>query len=132
MSDFTACLSLNMQGMTGGEHKQPQPETVALEVRSGQVLGPADFGLSGQDLDAFDGVCGCRIRLMTLFDDWAIFEYRHLVIQTRKGCIDLPTAGGFVLRPGQNIALATPTLEGGIRLSVALKSIQVPAGAARK
>lgn len=133
MAERSARLTLTLQGWTGWSREQPSPETITVEARRGQVLGASDFGMSGSDLEIFQKIFGCRIRLMTLHDDRAVFEHQRLVIRNPSGTINLtaPSTGTFLLRPGQRIELATPTMDGGICLSVALESIESQPGSDR-
>jgi hypothetical protein len=126
MAERIARLTLTLQGWTGWSREQPAPQTVAVEARRGQVLGPADFGLSGAELDTFNRIFGCRVRVMTLLEDRAVFEHQRLVVVNPNGTINLsaPATGSFLLKPGQRIDLATPTMDGGLHLSVALESVE--------
>lgn len=132
MPERIARLTLTLQGWTGWSREQPAPQTVTVEARRGQVLGPAEFGFSGADADAVSSVFGCRIRLMTLLADRAVFEHQRLVVKNPNGTINLsaPATGQFQLRPGQHIELATPTMDGGLSLTVALSALEEPAGKA--
>jgi len=125
MAERNARLTLRLQGWTGWSRTQPPAESVVVEARRGQVLGPAAFGIGGPDLEAFGSVFGCQIRLMTLLEDRAFFEYQRLVIKNADGSINLsaPAAGTFLLKPGQHVDLATPTMDGGLLLCVTLNSI---------
>lgn len=129
MAERIARLTLTLQGWTGWSREQPLPETVAVEARRGQVLGLADFGVSGPALADGSLMFGCQVRLMTLLADRAFFEYRRLVIENPNGTINLsaPAVGTVLLKVSQRVRLVTPTMDGGLHLTVALNSIgEVP------
>ncbi|HUY95532.1 MAG TPA: hypothetical protein VMU71_09540 [Terracidiphilus sp.] len=132
MAERIARLTLALQGWTGWSRRQPAPQTETLEARCGQVLGPAEFGLGAPDAEAVSRVFGCQIRLMTLLGDRAIFEHQRLVVKNPDGTVNLsaPATGTFQLRPGQHIELATPTMDGGLNLTVALSAIEESASEA--
>ena len=131
MPERIALLMLTLQGWTGWSREQPAPESIVVKARRGQVMGLADFGVTGAELESFNRIFGCQIRLMTLLEDRAVFEYQRLVIKNPSGSINLsaPSTGNFQLSAGQHIALATPTMDGGLSLKVRLDQIEDATGA---
>lgn len=128
MAERVAQLRLTLQGWTGWSREQPAPEYAVVEARRGQVLGLADFGMTGVDLECGNRIFGCQVRLMTLLEDRAFLEYRRLVLPNPDGRINLsaPATGTVLLRPGQRVEFATPTMDGGLHLTVVLDRIGEP------
>ncbi len=132
MPDRIARLSLICKGWTGWSREQPEADYATAAIRCGQRLTLGDFGIGEEAATALASVYNFQIRLMTLLADRAFFEFQHLVTVHPNGGISLmgPYTGIFILRPRQRIRLATPTMDGGLHLTIALDGIDETAALA--
>ena len=123
--DPKATLTLTQTDWSGWDPEGYSVHTWAkLRAHKGMVLSPATLDKAapeGTGLDAFR----YEIIVERIVADRAGFFFRRLVIKNPGGTINLtlPDFGRFILRCGETVNLATPTMDMGISVSVELHEI---------
>ena len=88
------------------------------------VLSPVTLGFKKSDYD--EGSClFYEVQVERIVEDRVQFEYRNVVIQNPNGTVNLSaaTTGKFILRCGETMKLATPTMDAGTGVAVTLDEI---------
>jgi hypothetical protein len=90
-----------------------------LKVTKGMVLTPETLGFGKPDHEGLQCMF-YEVTVERIVEDRVLFEYNNIVIKNPSGTINLsaPRSGRFILRPGESMQLATPTMDAGVSVSV--------------
>jgi hypothetical protein len=95
-----------------------------LRVAKGKALTPETLGQKRSDYAEVECLF-YEVLVETIVEDRVAFSYRNLVIKNTDGTVNLsaPKSGKFILRPGNCMMLATPTMDAGTSVTVTLDEI---------
>jgi hypothetical protein len=125
IEDRTALVTFKATSWSGWVREGYSIITSAqLKVAKGTVLSPVTLGFEKPDYEQ----ASClfyEVEVERIVEDRVQFEYRNVVIKNPDGTINLTAApaGRFILRRGESMNLATPTMDAGISVTVTLDEI---------
>jgi hypothetical protein len=120
-----ATLTMKDRGWTGWVREQPAEESLQLAVTEGNVLSHAIFGGAHEE-PSEDSCMFYKLVVERITAEQVCFTYHGVVITNPGGGINLSAepSGRFWLGLGRSKELATPTMDGGIIITVTVDAIE--------
>jgi len=123
--DRTALVTFQATNWSGWVEDSYSIVTSAkLRVAKGRALTPVTLGKNKSDYAEVECLY-YEVLVERIVEDRVGFAYRNLVIENPDGTVNLsaPNSGRFILRVGESMKLATPTMDAGTSVKVTLDEI---------
>ena len=122
-NDRTALVTFQATSWSGWDRESyPIVTSAKLKVTKGAALTPVTLGFKASE----EVTClFYEVLVERIVEDRVLFAFRNVVIENPDGTINLsgPQTGKFILRRGETMKLATPTMDAGTSVTVTLEEI---------